>query len=306
MNFALRPTAKTISIEEIMEEKPVTPLRPIQRFGLFVLILALGLLIFVVFSHMRPLLPQPFDLVGRLVMAAGFLLAALLARRSPRFNAHWQLPFAGFIACAATGLDYYLPTRDWLLQMLHIPLKTPAGIALDKLDSSLIIIATVILLTRLSGSRLSSLYLQRGNLKKGLLTGGIAFVICVAGAIPVSTLFFGARALTVEKALAWSPWVLMFILGNAFNEELLFRGLFLQKIGPFLGRFVSNLVIAIPFTLHHTGVSYTPDALMFLLILLPLALAWGAVTQKTGSLWGAVLFHAGTDIFVVLSIFSTL
>jgi uncharacterized protein len=53
-------------------------------------------------------------------------------------------------------------------------------------------------------------------------------------------------------------------------------------------------------------VSYTPDALMFLAFLLPLALVWGWITQKTDGLWGAILFHAGTDIPVVLSIFSTL
>jgi membrane protease YdiL (CAAX protease family) len=65
-------------------------------------------------------------------------------------------------------------------------------------------------------------------------------------------------------------------------------------------------VIAIPFALHHTGVSYTPDTITFLAILVPLALAWGYIMQKTDSLWGSVLFHAGTDIPIVLGIFSTL
>ena len=90
------------------------------------------------------------------------------------------------------------------------------------------------------------------------------------------------------------------------NEELLFRGLFLRKYRPFIGRFLSNLVIAIPFALHHTGVSYSPGTLTFLALLLPLALAWGFVTQRTDSLWGAILFHAGTDIPVALSLFSAL
>jgi hypothetical protein len=40
--------------------------------------------------------------------------------------------------------------------------------------------------------------------------------------------------------------------------------------------------------------------------MLPLALVWGWITQKTDGLWGAILFHAGTDIPVVLSIFSKL
>ncbi|MBN2146518.1 MAG: CPBP family intramembrane metalloprotease [Anaerolineales bacterium] len=277
-----------------------------QRVALLALFLVLGLLIFVVFSHMRPVLPQNYDLIGRIIIIVGFLVSALLARASLRYDKYWQVLFACFIASLATAIDYYLPSRDWLLQFFNISIKTPAGIVIDKLDSSLIIIVSVILLTKASGSSLSSIYLQRGNIKKGLVIGLVAFFVAAAGSIPVSELFFGGRDLQLDKVLSWSPWILIFVIGNAFNEELLFRGLFLQKYSPFVGKFCSNLVIAIPFALHHTGVSYSSDILLFLAILLPLALAWGFVMQKTDSLWGSVLFHAGTDIPVVLAIFSTL
>ena len=73
-----------------------------------------------------------------------------------------------------------------------------------------------------------------------------------------------------------------------------------------LGVFASNLLMAIVFTLMHTGVEYTSDALLFLAILLPLALAWGSIMQKTDSLWGSVLFHAGTDIPVIIGILSAM
>jgi membrane protease YdiL (CAAX protease family) len=63
--------------------------------------------------------------------------------------------------------------------------------------------------------------------------------------------------------------------------------------------------MAVVFTLSHTGVQYTPDVLMFLASLPPLALAWGYVMQKTNTLWGSVLFHAGMDIPIMLGIFST-
>jgi membrane protease YdiL (CAAX protease family) len=158
----------------------------------------------------------------------------------------------------------------------------------------------------LRDTTLSSIYLQKGKLKKSFAIGIVAFFIAVVGSIPVSEMFFGGRDLQLGQVLSWTPWILIFAFGNAFNEELLFRGLFLQKYSPFVGKLCSNLVIAIPFTLHHTGVSYTPDALMFLAILLPLVLVWGFIMQKTDSLWGSVLFHAGTDIPIVLGIFSTL
>ena len=191
------------------------------------------------------------------------------------------------------------------MSFLSISIKTPAGLALDKLDSSIIIVASVVVLTKVSGGSLASIYLKKGDLKQGLTFGVIAFLVAAAGSIPVAGLW-GAQDLNLIRVLPWIPWILIFVAGNAFNEELLFRGLFLQKIDPFVGRFCSNLVLAIPFVLHHTGVTYTPNALMFLAELLPLALAWGYVTQKTDSLWGSVLFHAGTDIPIVLVLFSTL
>jgi membrane protease YdiL (CAAX protease family) len=277
-----------------------------RRAGFFLLFLLLGLLLFVVFNHIRLTLPKSIDGIGRVIMILSFLALALLARRSRRFEKYWPILFSCFIAALATAVDYYLPSRDGLLQILHISITTPAGIALDKLDSSLILIVTIILLTKVSGADLGSIYLRKGNLRLGLIIGLTAFVVAAAGAIPVSELFFGGKDLTLEKVLPWTPWILIFVLGNAFNEELLFRGLFLQKYGPFTGRFSANLVIAIPFALHHTGVSYTPDVWMFLAILLPLALAWGFVMQKTDSVWGSILFHAGTDIPIVLGIFSSL
>jgi membrane protease YdiL (CAAX protease family) len=289
-----------------MKAIETVPGKLIPRVGLFILFLLFGLLIFVVFSHMRPMLPEYIDLIGRITLILGFLVVSLLARRSQRFEQYWQILFAYFVASVATTVDYCLPSRDWLLKLLNLSINTPAGFAIDKLDSSAIIIVSVIVLTKASGSNLSSIYLKRGNLKLGLVIGTIAFLIFAASSIPVSEIFFGGRDLQMTRVLPWIPWILIFIAGNAFNEELLFRGLFLKKYGPFIGRFLSNLVIAIPFSLHHSGVSYSPGTLMFLALLLPLALAWGFVMQKTDSLWGSVLFHAGTDIPVVLSLFSAL
>jgi membrane protease YdiL (CAAX protease family) len=289
-----------------MQSKPVSVKSWGLKAVLFLLFLAVGLLIFVVFSHFRPLLPGMKDRTGRLILVLGFLSMALLVRGIPRLAKYWRIPFAFFIAALVTAIDLYLPSRVWLLNSLKVPLQTPAGIALDKLDSSLVIILGILLLNFVSGGRLSDLYLKKGNLKQGLTIGLIAFIVSAAGSIPFSQAFFNARSLTLSGVLPWIPWILIFVFGNAFNEELLFRGLFLGKYGPLLGRMLSNLVIAIPFALHHSGVSYTRDTLLFLALLIPLSLAWGWLTQKTGSLWAAILFHAGTDIPVVLSIFSNL
>ncbi len=46
--------------------------------------------------------------------------------------------------------------------------------------------------------------------------------------------------------------------------------------------------------------------LIFLGVTFLLALGWGATMQRTDSWWGSVLFHAGTDISIVVGIFSNL
>jgi membrane protease YdiL (CAAX protease family) len=264
------------------------------------------LVVFVVLSQYRPMLSGDVDLIARVGVAIVFLLAALLARRSERFRPYWPVLFALFVASLAMFLDFYLNLRAWILPALGVALKTPVGLAIDKLESSLLIIVSVILLTVVAGGSLGSIYMQRGNLRLGLALGLGTFLLAAVASIPLAGWLFGGKDLSVARVVPWIPWILIFVLANATAEELLFRGLFLRKLEPHLGAFAANLLIAIVFTLHHTGVNYTPQELLFLAFLFPLALAWGYTMQKTDSLWGSVLFHAGMDIPIVLGLFSNL
>jgi membrane protease YdiL (CAAX protease family) len=139
----------------------------------------------------------------------------------------------------------------------------------------------------------------------GLIIGLIAFFIFVIGAIPMASLF-NARDLGLARVIPLIPWILMYVLANGSMEELLFRGLFLRKLQPLLGSFLSIFVIAFIFTGLHSWVSYTADQRLFLAVTFPLALALGYIMQKTDSIWGSILFHAGMDIPIMLGIFSGL
>jgi membrane protease YdiL (CAAX protease family) len=103
----------------------------------------------------------------------------------------------------------------------------------------------------------------------------------------------------LRKLLSLSPWILLFVLCNGLMEELLYRGLFLKRYEPFLGKGLSNLLAAVVFTLMHTQVTYAAQMLQFLSIVIALSLVWGVLIQKTDSLWGAVLFHAAADCLVI-------
>lgn len=275
-----------------------------ERIVLALLFTAIGSLIMIVFSPWgQPLLSRIADYLGRIGLIVVLLAAALLARRSKRFERYWQVLFAFFIMALAVSLDRIFGV--YLIDYLSVIDSTPAGWALPKLNECVVIVSVIILFTRLSGSDLGSIYLQKGNLRLGLIIGLITFSLAAAGSIPMANLF-NARNLSLARILPWVPWLLIYILANATMEELLFRGLFLRRLEPFFGRSLPNFMIAFIFTVIHGAVNYTSDQYLFVAILFPLALAWGYVMQKTDSVWGSILFHAGMDIPIMLGIFSNL
>jgi len=276
----------------------------LHRFGLFLLFLALGLLLFLVFSHFRPLLPENAELPARIALILALLGSALLVRRSDRFRKYWPVFFAFFIASFAQALDFYF--SGWLASLLALDVKSPAAIAVDKLESTLLIVVPIVLLTRLSGNNMGSIYLQKGNRKLGFIIGLTVFIVVAALSIPWAQWQYKVGDLSLQRVLPWIPWILLFVLANSINEELLFRGLFLQKLEPFLGAFPANICMAIPFTMLHVGVDYSQNTLLLLAMLLPLGLLLGYTMQKTKGIFAPWLIHASVDIAVVLSLFSQL
>jgi len=285
-------------------DRPTRSISSLKRLGWFFLFLACGLLITVVFSHFRPLFPRYIDIPARISLILSFLIASVLLRRSRNFNKYWLVFFAFFTASLAQALDYYF--SGWSLALLGLDIKSPAGIAMDKLESTLLIVVPVILLVKISGTSMGSIFVQKGNLRLGLIIGIVVFFAVAAISIPWAQWQYQTGDLSLTRVVPWIPWILLFVLANGINEELLLRGLFLQKLEPFLGPFLANLCMAIPFTMLHIGVDYTQNTLMFLAFLMPLGLLLGYFMQKTNSILAPWLVHASVDIAVVLALFSTL
>jgi len=275
-----------------------------ERTILAALFMAFGMLIYIIFSPLRPMLKSTADYLGRIGLTAGLLMIVWLAGRNEHLRPYRLLLLGLLIMSVATSLDWVF--ANYLLEHIRLNTQTPSGMALMKLNEFFIVATTVITLTLLTGSRLGSIYIQKGNLKERLLVGGIAFCLAAAASPWMAEYLFKGQNVTSERIIIWLPWVLIFALANAAQEELLFRGLFLRKLEPFFGKFISNALIVFVFTLVHQGVNYTSDQLSFLAVLVLLAFAWGYLMQKTDSIWGSVLFHAGMDIPVILGIFSNL
>jgi membrane protease YdiL (CAAX protease family) len=276
----------------------------VERVGLAVLFTAVGFLCMTVFSPLRPTLPPVADYLGRIGLVLLLLIAALVVRGSERYARYWLLVFGLFVLALTVSLDWVF--ARFLLYSVGVNGNTPAGYAALKVNECAVVVIVVLLFTRVSGSSLGSVYVQKGNLKLGLTIGLIAFCLGAAIAVPLAIFLFKGRDLSLERILSWAPWLLVFVLANAAQEELLFRGLFLRKLEPFYGRFLSNLLIAFVFTALHGAATYSSDQVLFLAGVFPLALAWGYVMQKTDGVWGSILFHAGMDIPIMLGIFSGL
>jgi membrane protease YdiL (CAAX protease family) len=286
----------------IMESKRVSPGGWGERLILVFLFVVIGSLVMIVFSPLRPVLDWGADYLGRICLIVLLLITAGLVRKSARFSQYLPISIGLLILAIAVSLDWIF--GRYLMDSLAVDGTSPVSFALLKLNESFVVVCMVILFTRMSGGSLGSIYIQKGNLKLGLMIGLIAFIICIAGSIPMAGLMFNSGDLAWTRILSWIPWILISVLANAVQEELLFRGLFLRKLQPFLGSLLSNLLIVFVFTLLHKGVTYTPNEYIFLAILIPLGLAWGYIMQKTDGVWGSILFHAGTDIPIFLGIFS--
>jgi membrane protease YdiL (CAAX protease family) len=246
-------------------------------------------------------LPTQSTLLYGFALSLVFLSLSVFLRSRNSLKEYFPVFFAFFTASLAISVDL----------LLNIPSETISGLVSDMLLSTSIIVGLILLLTRVSGSPLRSIFVSKGSLKLGITAGVAGFLFFALTAIPAAQYLFQGQNLTLDRVIAWLPWILPTVLLNGVREEFLYRGLFLRKYQPKLGLRTSNLLQAIIFSLSHSvaGVglnAYTPFISILVVFTLSLGLTWGYLMQRTDSAIGSILFHAGSDIPVFLGIFSNL
>ena len=274
-----------------------------ERFFAAFVFLVIGSIIITVFSPWRPLMEGRGDYIGRFLLIFLLSLATIVSFRAVPARPYRPI-LSGLLALAvAVSLDYIL--SSYVIRVLHVTDTTPADWALQKFNEFLIVVSTILFMNWAFRGSLKDLYIRRGRLKNGLTVGFVALAGAAALSIPMAQLF-NARDLTIARILPWTPWILVFVLCNGAMEEIMFRGLFLKKLQPFVGRLGANVTVAVVFSLIHGTVKYSADNYLFVVITFFLALAWGDVMQRNENVWGSILFHAGMDIPIALGIFSNL
>ncbi len=228
-----------------------------------------------------------------------FSMMAVLTHRQQRFIEYWPA-FSSFVMVSIALFLMWL-LDDFPRRWLNLGPKAPSGRAIVKLSDALILLFTVVVLAKLLRIDFDSIYLRKGiRPRLGLAIGLASFALmALFGVVEAHGMDISNRRL-----LDWTPWILSFVLANGFFEELMARGLFLKKFEPLLGATLANILTAFVFAAGHAGVTYSEDLLVFVPITFVLALIWGYMIQKTGSLLGSALFHAGADTLLIIGIFA--
>jgi len=264
----------------------------------FILILSFGLLVYF-FGGYWGVPSSGIKLLIRLFLSVFTLGISLkLGRINPQSD-NWKLFFAFFLAAFAFFFTSIFDSPSQTL--IGADTNSLAGLAKLKLVDSFLIVLPILLLTRSARIPWKDLFLTGGRVGLSLLIGGIGFTIFAI------VFYLQVRELPdiFSSTTNWLPWVLLFVLANGMMEEIHFRSLILKPAATFLGKPLANLCITIYFTLVHAPVQYTSDILIFLVELFFLSLLWGWLAQKTESIWGSVLFHAGADLMIMAGIVQT-
>jgi membrane protease YdiL (CAAX protease family) len=293
---------KTIqSISTSHSEKELSQAKSRSRLVLFIVFLICEGMIIILGSNYFEIFPTNKNLAYNLVIAVVFLLSSMWLKRIERWNHYWRIAYAFFIGSVAFPSTLLLD--KWinrLISVLGFPANNSPGLAIEKICEMMVIVVPILLLTKLSGSDLGSIYLKRGNLKLGLGVGLLVFLFLATAAFT-----FGAQRFTSLNTLSAAVvWGLIFSTANGFMEELWLRGIFLKRFEPILGINLSVLLTSIVFALMHGFAFYfIPAALpFFVLNTLALGVACGYLMMKSDSVWGSTLIHTASDFFLFLAV----
>lgn len=130
--------------------------------------------------------------------------------------------------------------------------------------------------------------------------GGSVLLLALALAVPATLLGrLGIQPVALARDM---PWVAPGNVLQAAAQELEFRGLLLGALERVTKPWVANLGQAVFFGLAHIAVQYEGPAGPFVPVTIALGFVLGWITQRTGSLWPAIVIHAVGDVAVAVGV----
>lgn len=268
----------------------------LRKLAIALLVLSCGLFVFVLgtsyYDRFTTNSSGPFKIATSVIL----LVTAMYFRKNETMEPYWRLVYAFFVASMVNVVTWYTAVyvREMVFDFLNISSAEFPGIAYIKLWEASLVVGTILILIKLSGDDLASVYIKRGNFKWAMR---ISILAC-ANFLAAAFLIAASIGNDIEAMLPTLPWLIIFSLANGFMEELWFRGLFLGRLAPILGEGGAIWLTSIWFGAIHVFAVYISGAgaLVFGILTLTLGLAFAILMIKTKNIWGASLFHAAADV----------
>jgi len=263
-----------------------------------VLYTILGCLIFVLGLNFLESIPGRFQDIYKIGLPIILLTLYFLSHRYIPNQKTVLLAF--FLISAGWMLDFYLTGK--LISLFSLNIKELSGFAYAMVISTLLVSTPVIIGWLMSGQALSTIYIQ-GSKKAWGITVGIMGLLFFGGLGVLQALDLGLEIKAIGAAI---PIALVFGLANGFREELVYRAVLLQGFQANIGANATVFVTTLVFALAHIDVSYTPaNLVIFAIVLVMIGVIGSWIMMKTGSLIGAVFFHCGADVLLIMGLLSS-
>ena len=275
--------------DPMMKTKNNHTMMKTNKFITFLLVLSVMLMVcMTLFSP----IPGKIKLIIRIILLAMFFASWRWFHRKDLTDLT-NLAFAFMVLNLA-----FLIVSVFTMKFWHLDTETAKGFAFEKLRDSVIISAVLIFSFIIAGYKLKSIYLTKGRLIPGLIIGIIAFI--VFGYLALNNPEAKMEPSFLRKNLVW---ILVFVFANSFMEELLFRGIFLEKLNCYFKPVWSIILISICFAAPHLAANYSPNVLFFSGIVFVLGMMCGYAMHYTRSIIAPLLIHAGADLMIIVPVF---
>jgi membrane protease YdiL (CAAX protease family) len=267
-----------------------------SSIALVIAAIALGLTLLLPRLFSDPVGVDPF--VVRLTgVAAALAAASLLWRRLASAR-----PVLLTVAAATAAFTVFAGGPQWIEDIAGNRFDFNTQVLMASAAEAVLTVLVTVVALRASPAATRPLLRLRAFGPRAWLATVVGIVVFFAVVIALPATLLGREglvpiALARDLPLQGSADVL-----QAFAQEVQFRGLLLGALDRVAPAWAANLGQAAFFGLAHIAVEYQGPAVAFVPVTIALGLVLGWVTQRTGSLWPAIVIHAVADVAVTAGV----
>jgi membrane protease YdiL (CAAX protease family) len=206
------------------------------------------------------------------------------------------------VAAMTAAFSVFAGGPQWIQDLAGTRFDFNAQVLIASAAESLLTVVIAVLAMRSSPATARPLLRLRAfGRAAGLATIlGVAIFLAVVMLLPATLL--GRQGIAPVALARDLPLMAPASALQSLAQELQFRGLLLGALDRVAPPWAANLGQAAFFGLAHIAVQYQGPAGAFVPVTVVLGFVLGWITQRTGSLWPAIIIHAVADIAVTVGV----